>query len=74
MVVCYHKALHASATSFAELKQTFSRADYVDGFTIFDVAGNSPTADAHLSDKSPRLSDKINVIGCVGEAMNPKCS
>jgi len=74
MVVCYHMALHASAASFAVLRQTFSSADYVAGFTIFDVGGNSPTADAHLSYKTPRLSDKINVIGCVGEAMNPKCS
>lgn len=37
----YHKALHASAANFAELRQTFSSADYVDGFTIFDVGGNS---------------------------------
>jgi len=34
-------ALHASSASFAELRQTFSSADYVDGFTIFDVGGNS---------------------------------
>lgn len=37
----YHKALHASAANFAELRQTFNSADYVDGFTIFDVGGNS---------------------------------
>lgn len=36
----YHKALKASAFNFAELKQIFRSADYVDGFTIFDVGGN----------------------------------
>jgi len=36
----YRKARRASAANFAELRLTFGSADYVDGFTIFDVGGN----------------------------------
>lgn len=36
----FKKATHCQATSFPALHQTFSSADYVDGFTIFDVSGN----------------------------------
>jgi mRNA interferase HigB len=34
------RANRVMATSFPELRQTFGSADYVDGFTIFDVGGN----------------------------------
>ncbi len=36
----FKKARRAVATSFPALRQTFSSADYVEGFTIFDVGGN----------------------------------
>ena len=36
----YRKARRLSAANFAELRQTFGSADYVDGVTIFDVGGN----------------------------------
>ena len=36
----YRKASVLQATSFAQLRETFASADYVDGFTIFDVGGN----------------------------------
>ncbi len=36
----FKKASHCPATSFSALRQTFGSADYVDGFTIFDVGGN----------------------------------
>ena len=36
----FKKASHAVAISFPALRQTFGSADYVDGFTIFDVGGN----------------------------------
>lgn len=40
-MMAWHKtALQCKAVSFPDLKQTFSSADYVDGFTIFDVGGN----------------------------------
>ena len=34
------KANQCVAGSFPDLKKTFNSADYVDGFTIFDVGGN----------------------------------
>jgi mRNA interferase HigB len=37
----YKKAHQLTATSFPALQQTFATADYVDGFTIFDVGGNN---------------------------------
>jgi mRNA interferase HigB len=33
----FRKASAAEAQSFPQLRQTFGSADYVDGFTIFDV-------------------------------------
>ena len=36
----FRKASQCQAESFPALGQTFNTADYVDGFTIFDVAGN----------------------------------
>ncbi len=36
----FKKASKAQATSFPVLRQIFVSADYVDGFTIFDVGGN----------------------------------
>jgi mRNA interferase HigB len=36
----FRKAHQVTAASFAEIRQTFGSADYVDGFTIFDVGGN----------------------------------
>jgi mRNA interferase HigB len=36
----FRRATHCQATSFSVLRQTFGTADYVDGFTIFDVGGN----------------------------------
>ena len=36
----FHKASQAGALSFADLRQTFGSADYVDGYTIFDIGGN----------------------------------
>jgi mRNA interferase HigB len=35
----YRKARRLNASDFAQLRQTFRSADYVDGVTIFDVAG-----------------------------------
>ncbi len=37
----FRKASQMSAHSFPALRQTFNTADYVDGFTIFDIGGNS---------------------------------
>lgn len=37
----YKKASRITATSFPALRQTFASADYVDGYTIFDVGGNN---------------------------------
>nr|VFK43384.1 MAG: mRNA interferase HigB [Candidatus Kentron sp. TC] len=34
------KVSRLTATSFPVLRQTFNSADYVDGFTIFNVGGN----------------------------------
>jgi len=34
------KASQTEASSFPALRQTFGTADYVDGFTIFDLGGN----------------------------------
>ena len=36
----FHKVGDMSATSFPSLRQTFDSADYVDGFSVFDVGGN----------------------------------
>ena len=36
----FRKAGQTEASSFHVLRQTFGSADYVDGFTIFDVGGN----------------------------------
>ena len=36
----FRKASQTEASSFPALRQTFGSADYVDGFTIFDVGGN----------------------------------
>jgi mRNA interferase HigB len=36
----FHKASRTEASSFPMLRQTFGSADYVDGFTVFDVGGN----------------------------------
>lgn len=36
----FRKASEAEAASFSMLRQTFGSADYVDGYTIFDVGGN----------------------------------
>jgi mRNA interferase HigB len=36
----YQKAREMEAASFSQLRQQFGAADYVDGFTIFDVGGN----------------------------------
>lgn len=36
----FKTATQCQAISFHELRKTFSSADYVDGFTIFDIAGN----------------------------------
>nr|VFK61108.1 MAG: mRNA interferase HigB [Candidatus Kentron sp. TUN] len=36
----FQKVGHCTATSFPMLRQTFNSADYVDGFTIFNVGGN----------------------------------
>jgi mRNA interferase HigB len=36
----FRKDSRTEASSFPMLKQTFGSADYVDGFTIFDVGGN----------------------------------
>lgn len=36
----FKKISNCQAASFPVLRQTFGTADYVDGFTIFDVGGN----------------------------------
>jgi mRNA interferase HigB len=36
----FRKASFCQATSFPALRRTFNSADYVDGFTIFDIGGN----------------------------------
>lgn len=36
----FRKAGQCDATTFPALRKTFNSADYVDGFTIFDVGGN----------------------------------
>ncbi len=36
----FHKVSRLTATSFSELRKTFGSADYVDGYTLFDVGGN----------------------------------
>ncbi len=36
----FYKVRQVAATSFPELRRTFSSADYVDGYTLFDVGGN----------------------------------
>ncbi len=36
----FRKASAMEATSFAALRQTIGSADYVGGYTIFDVGGN----------------------------------
>jgi mRNA interferase HigB len=36
----FRKMSALTAHSFPALRQTFGSADYVDGFTLFDVAGN----------------------------------
>jgi mRNA interferase HigB len=36
----FRKASQATAISFPALHETFGSADYVDGFTLFDVGGN----------------------------------
>ncbi|MGH8523313.1 MAG: type II toxin-antitoxin system HigB family toxin [Gammaproteobacteria bacterium] len=40
LVEWFHKASRTEVASFAALRQTFGSADYVDGYTIFDVGGN----------------------------------
>ena len=48
----FGKATRCDAVSFPELGQTFNGADYVDGYTIFDVGGNRyRIASAILYDK-----------------------
>lgn len=36
----FRKASQTEASSFPAFRQTFGIADYVDGFTIFDIGGN----------------------------------
>ena len=36
----FRKASRVEASSFAALRQMFGSADYVDGYTVFDVGGN----------------------------------
>jgi mRNA interferase HigB len=36
----FRKASRTVAASFPALRETFGAADYVDGYTIFDVGGN----------------------------------
>ncbi len=36
----FRKVGQITVTSFPELRSTFSSADYVDGYTLFDVGGN----------------------------------
>lgn len=34
------KVEHVTAASFSELRRSFNSADYVDGYTVFDIGGN----------------------------------
>jgi mRNA interferase HigB len=36
----FRNVTQLTASSFPELRQTFGSADYVDGYTVFDVGGN----------------------------------
>jgi mRNA interferase HigB len=36
----FRNASRLTAESFPELRRTFGSADYVDGYTLFDVGGN----------------------------------
>lgn len=36
----FRKASQLTTASFPALRETFGSADYVDGFTLFDVGGN----------------------------------
>jgi len=36
----FYKVRQVAVRSFPELRRTFSSADYVDGYTLFDVGGN----------------------------------
>ncbi len=36
----FKNATQVRVSSFAELRQTFASADYVDGITVFNVGGN----------------------------------
>ena len=36
----FRKVSQLAAASFSELRRTFGSADYVDGYTLFDVGGN----------------------------------
>ena len=36
----FRKVSQLAAASFPELRRTFGSADYVDGYTLFDVGGN----------------------------------
>ena len=36
----FYKVSQANVSTFPALRQLFGSADYVDGFTIFDVGGN----------------------------------
>ncbi len=36
----FRKAGQCDAATFSDLRNTFNSADYVDGFTVFDVGGN----------------------------------
>ncbi|KAB2929531.1 MAG: type II toxin-antitoxin system HigB family toxin [Candidatus Contendobacter sp.] len=36
----FRKVSQLAAASFPELRRTFCSADYVDGYTLFDVGGN----------------------------------
>ena len=38
--VWFRNVTQLTASSFPELRQTFGSADYVDGYTVFDVGGN----------------------------------
>ncbi|MCX7111857.1 MAG: type II toxin-antitoxin system HigB family toxin [Proteobacteria bacterium] len=38
--VWFRSVTQLTASSFPELRQTFGAADYVDGYTVFDVGGN----------------------------------
>jgi mRNA interferase HigB len=37
----YYKMLNSSVKNFNELKKQFNSADYVNGYTIFDIGGNN---------------------------------